>query len=318
MCIAILKTKEGKLTDEMLTESFNSNGDGAGIAYSQNGILYIVKGIFSAKELIEQVHKAEQICDGNMLIHCRIGTSGTKDANNTHPFLVVNKPGEAVALIHNGILDVTVPKNSEINDTQIFIRDYLSEMDRDTLMNNKGVHKLIGEVIGYNNKFVLMDNHNNYTIINENQGHWKDGVWFSNHSYMPTSYGLFGNRDYWGGYETSTSYYEDENDYDENYRLKGYGASGLKITEEEYDDILNAINKLTDEEIVNMGYYPSYSFITGEITGEADDNGYHAIPLEDLSCELYDYFLDKCDWVETIGNQDNEDDEENVIEVART
>ena len=123
MCIAILKTKKGNITDEQLKNSFISNSDGAGIAYTIKGKLIIEKGIVNVDKFIKAVRNAEKKCDSNMLIHCRIGTSGYKDKNNTHPFKVTNN----VCLIHNGILDVDVPKNSNINDTQIFINDYMKE-----------------------------------------------------------------------------------------------------------------------------------------------------------------------------------------------
>ena len=180
MCIAILKRKNGTITDDALRESFRYNADGAGIAYTKDKKLIIIKGIFNAEVFVQKVREIEAICDNNMLIHCRIGTSGLKDASNTHPFVV----NEDVALIHNGILDVKVPKGSPKNDTQLFIENYLNGIDKHTLMHNKAIHGLIEKCIGHNNKFVLLDNNGFYKIINEDAGHWKDNVWYSNYSYV--------------------------------------------------------------------------------------------------------------------------------------
>ena len=322
MCIAILKTKEGILTDDMLKESFKSNGNGAGIAYCKDGHLYIKKGIFSAEQLIELVREAEKECDGNILIHCRIGTSGLKDANNTHPFVVINTPTEAVCLAHNGILDIDVPKDSKINDTQIFIQEYLSTLNRDMLMNHEGIGKMIGELIGSSNKFVLMDNYNNYRIINEDSGHWKDGVWFSNYSYQKSNWFGYSHYDSRYNYYNQTMYgdFSSEDEYDTNYRLRGYGKYAQTISENEYDKILTTIDKMEDRDFANVGYYPMYDFASNTIEPydyRFDDNQFNTkVPLEDLSCELYDYFLERCEGAEELYEYDDDGNEE-LTEIER-
>jgi predicted glutamine amidotransferase len=270
MCIAILKTKKGIITDEALINSFNSNSDGSGIAYTIKGKLVIEKGIFDVQSFVEAVRRAEKLCDNNMLIHCRIGTSGHKDANNTHPFRV----SDNVCLIHNGILDVDVPKNSTINDTQIFIRDYMTEITDKDLINNKGVKTLLEAYIGTYNKFVLLDNKGNYNIINEKQGHWVEGVWYSNYSYK-------GNKPTWSYSRTI---------YDDDYSLSGYPNEKGKtrsITTTMYNDIIDAIEFLTLEEVAALGFDPEYDYITGTLTNVKSCT---TAPLRELSQELYDYY----------------------------
>lgn len=184
MCIAILKTKKGVITDSALRNSFINNSDGSGIAYTKDNQLIIEKGIFDIDEFINVVRKAEKICDNNLLIHCRIGTSGNKDELNTHPFYINNN----VCLMHNGILDINVPRDSRINDTQIYINRYLKELNKNVLMHNKSLHRLIESSIGKRNKFVLMDNKGHYKILNEKAGQWENDVWYSNTTY---TYNLF-------------------------------------------------------------------------------------------------------------------------------
>lgn len=219
MCIAILKTKKGKITDEALINSFDNNPDGAGIAYTYEGKLIVEKGIFNCQEFVRAVRNAEAICDSNMLIHCRIGTSGIKDERNTHPFYV----NDDLVLIHNGILDVNVPKGSEINDTQIYINTFLKPFSTLDLIEHTGLHNLIADSIGSGNKFVMMDNTGTYAIINESAGHWNEGVWYSNHSYETTRM-VYTN--YCSGFD-----YKDYYDYDD----KGY-ALYSDLTEEEADE----------------------------------------------------------------------------------
>ena len=82
MCIAILKTKDGNITDEQLLNCFDNNPDGAGLAYTKDNKIIVVKGIFEATQFVEEYHKAVAEADGAMLVHCRIGTSGFKDYTN--------------------------------------------------------------------------------------------------------------------------------------------------------------------------------------------------------------------------------------------
>lgn len=180
MCIAILKQKNGNITDEELRACFQTNPDGAGIAYNVNKKLIIEKGIFNIEEFVKKVRNAEKICDGNMLIHCRISTSGNIDKDNCHPFFVNN----SLALIHNGILDIDVPKGSPKNDTRLYIENYLQGFTTQDLIHNQALKNLIGFYIG-SSKFVLLSNDDEFAIINEGFGHWKDNVWFSNKSYEP-------------------------------------------------------------------------------------------------------------------------------------
>ena len=225
MCIAILKTKKGIITDSALRNSFISNPDGSGIAYTVNNQLIIEKGIFDIDEFVNAVRKAEKICDNNMLIHCRIGTSGSKNELNTHPFYV----NDDVCLMHNGILDISVPSYSKINDTQIYINRYLKGLNKSMLMHSKNLHKLIENSIGKRNKFVLMDNKGYYKILNEKAGQWENNVWYSNTSY---TYNLF--------YDDVSYISEDE------------------LSEEEKEEILWTIYNADIPEFEYLGEFPIY------------------------------------------------------------
>lgn len=244
MCIAILKTKKGIITDDELRNSFNSNPDGAGIAYTVGKKLIIKKGIFNVEEFILTVRNAEKECDNNMLIHCRIGTSGKNDEKNTHPFYINND----VCLIHNGILDIEVPTNSEINDTQIFIKKFMKEIKAKDLMHNKSIQNLIAETISSRNKFVLLDNRGYYKIINEKAGHWKNNVWFSNYSYET--------------YKTFTKYEKKSSknylwyDEDDEYEYQDCLYDNVLKEETMWDGLITDIYELTAEDFEYLGDNP--------------------------------------------------------------
>lgn len=185
MCIAILKTPEGTITKEQLKNCFDNNPDMGGMAFvnydetTGKNKLEIWKGYTDFEKFYNDFLEVDKHKDRNILIHFRIATSGGVNELNCHPFYV----NDSLVMIHNGVLGsfATPKKDSPYNDTQTFIHEYMVGLP-DKIYKNKTFRKLMGEMIGHN-KFVLLDNHDNYYIINENLGHWKDGVWYSNYSY---------------------------------------------------------------------------------------------------------------------------------------
>ena len=175
MCIAIVKTKEGTITDETLRACFQTNPDGAGIAFAKEGKLYYLKGIFNEDEFVRIVRQYEQEAQGAMLIHCRIGTSGMKDKLNCHPHVV----NPYCVMIHNGILDIDVPKDSKVSDTVIYTEEVLKKMP-ERFMDNEAILRLISSDIGERNKFCFLNEKGEYAIVNEKEGEWENGVWYSN------------------------------------------------------------------------------------------------------------------------------------------
>ena len=247
MCIAILKTKDGNITDEQLLNCFDNNPDGAGIAYTKDNKIFIVKGIFDAKQFVEEYHKAVAEADGAMLVHCRIGTSGFKDYTNCHPHIV----SDECVMIHNGILSIDVPKGSKVSDTVLYVEQYLKPLPKDFMLND-GIMSLITDHIGTGNKFVFLNNHGDFSIANEKAGHWKNGVWFSNYSYEAYSFYTKGFKGKSKVYSPYPSYW-DEDDYE-------WESEAFELTPEEEWQLQVAVNSMTDEEVLLLGATPTYDF----------------------------------------------------------
>ena len=247
MCIAILKTKDGNITDEQLLNCFDNNPDGAGIAYTKDNKIFIVKGIFDAKQFVEEYHKAVAEADGAMLVHCRIGTSGFKDYTNCHPHVV----SDECVMIHNGILSIDVPKGSKVSDTVLYVEQYLKPLPKDFMLND-GIMSLITDHIGAGNKFVFLNNRGDFSIANEKAGHWKNGVWFSNYSYEAYSFYTKGYKGKSKAYSPYTSYW-DEDDYE-------WESEAFELTPEEEWQLQVAVGSMTDEEVLLLGATPTYDF----------------------------------------------------------
>lgn len=179
MCIIILNTKN-TLTKETLQESWKSNPDGAGLMYSDGQRLKIFKELKNKDKFFKEYYRVRgKYPLNNIVLHFRIKTHGQIDIHNTHPFRV----NKNLAFCHNGILScVDVPKDSKLNDTILLNETILKNLP-DGFEQNEAIIKLLEEFIGLN-KIVLLDNLNQYTIINADMGHWKDGNWYSNYSYI--------------------------------------------------------------------------------------------------------------------------------------
>lgn len=176
MCIAIMKSENKKISKTTLQRCYDANPDGAGFMFAEDKELHVKKGYFTFKEFYKEYkpHENKQV-----LLHFRIKTHGPIDKNNCHPFLVNNGLG----FIHNGI--ISGYGDDKQSDTIQFNNAILKK-----IVNKHGniglfedpVVELIENVIGYS-KLVFLDRHGNYRIMNEEKGHWNNGVWYSNNSY---------------------------------------------------------------------------------------------------------------------------------------
>lgn len=186
MCIALNKPAGITLTRDIYSECYDSNPDGAGFAYVEDGKIVIDKGYFNFDRLYEALKPHEQKA---LLVHFRIATHGTVNADNCHPWLVdcglVNGKPYQFAVIHNGILDH--PSCKDKSDTGHFVDDIMKPLlTRDPWFFDAPVGISIFEkIIGRANKLVIMRNDGQTYIINAKAGEVAHGTWFSNSGYKP-------------------------------------------------------------------------------------------------------------------------------------
>ena len=199
MCIAIMKSENKKISKTTLQRCYESNPDGAGFMFAADKKLTVKKGYFTFKEFYKEYkpHENKQV-----LLHFRIKTHGPIDKNNCHPFLV----NSGLGFIHNGI--ISGYGDNKQSDTIDFNKSILQKIV--AKHGNMGLFddpmvELIENVIGYS-KLVFLDRHGNYRIMNEDKGHWNNGVWYSNNSYKkpePVTYTGYQAWDKQGTHRTS-------------------------------------------------------------------------------------------------------------------
>ena len=189
MCIAILKPKESEIKTDTLRECWDSNPHGAGFMYAKNNRVIVRKELKNFERFLKEYRKHEQI-GGKMVIHFRIMTHGKLDYKNTHPHQV----NKNTWLVHNGVILQHSHKNAKLSDTVKFCK-MLAGLPVD-FMQSKPTLRLISGYID-TDKIILMDTSGRTQIVNEEQGIWDDGIWYSNQSYEPINYAHYGSNRNW-------------------------------------------------------------------------------------------------------------------------
>lgn len=180
MCLAIYKPKGVVLDDELLSNGFENNSDGAGFTIHDDGKLRTYKGFWKWKDFYRswlpwQEHAA--------LIHFRIGTSGKKNKDNCHPFMIDNR----YSVVHNGVLNIKCTQN-KMSDTWHFTKLVLMPILNSMPWKHGAMVYLVEQAIGRGNKIAVMSKEGKVMIFNEDEGNWHQDAWFSNHSYNKRSY----------------------------------------------------------------------------------------------------------------------------------
>jgi transcription elongation factor Elf1 len=191
VCIIVYKP-EGKAVDlDTLRRCWDKNKDGAGVMFAHNNELRVVKGMMKWRKFKKFWKSLGPLQESvPMVLHFRIATHGLVEPKNTHPF----KVNEVLGFAHNGIISNATPeKEWNITDTEFFNSAYLQPLD-ETLQGGLTVewldqpwaHNLISEYVKHS-KLVFLNASGEATIINETQGYWDEGVWYSNAGYKPPS-----------------------------------------------------------------------------------------------------------------------------------
>ena len=177
MCLAIYKPVDVDIPTKHLENGFSNHSDGAGMAWAENGKLYVRKGMFRIEDVLEQYEKVKHL---PCLIHFRKATHGTVDATNCHPFLF--NDGK-LALIHNGVLSIKCCI-AGLSDTAHFVKLVLEPLikGRGIPINDGALNYLICTSIG-SDKLAIMDETGKTFIFNEDKGNWEGGAWYSNTSF---------------------------------------------------------------------------------------------------------------------------------------
>lgn len=187
MCVIAYKPAGKKASSHMrwLENSWANNPDGAGFMFRVDNKVQIVKGFMEWDEFISAAEKYNVLETlDEVVFHFRIASQGLICPENCHPFpVIMENPEDILALnvktdiglVHNGTL-WCVEDDKFFSDTQLFVLDYLQDLPREYLFDERVIQLLNLS----DDKFVLM-----YPDSTFFSGHFtKDDDWFfSNKSY---------------------------------------------------------------------------------------------------------------------------------------
>lgn len=202
MCIIVAKPKGVKLPKkEILSTCFENNPDGAGIMFTKNDQVRILKGFMTFDDFIRGLNKVKKICksdltDKSIVMHFRIGTHGKNDKATTHPFPITSNYDDlrktdvtnSLGLAHNGVIS-SYCYSDILSDTQAFVKDFmtpLKNLDRD-FYKHDDIKKIILKIGGYS-KFAILDNKDHISILGDFIKDEKTGIYYSNGTYQTSRY----------------------------------------------------------------------------------------------------------------------------------
>lgn len=174
---------------ECLLTGARTNSDGHGFAIviptfdTGSGRILVRKSMKAHGLIKEFAHLRAIYPDGPALFHSRITTDGSTDLFNCHPFMHGNDKRTVIG--HNGILPRSVrpDKGDHRSDTRIFAEEVAGMFKLNTVFGRR----VAEEWMGTYNKLVILTVDPAFDqygyILNEAQGEWYKGSWYSNSSY---------------------------------------------------------------------------------------------------------------------------------------
>ncbi len=224
MCIIASIPAGSQIEEKTLNQMWESNPDGGGIAYIEDGEVKTYKSMKLKRFRSNFFRILDEYGDSDILVHTRIATHGSVCIANNHPFPIMQNGKELEDLVfaHNGILPSAFipPAKMDISDTRYINEVLFNGTDFDTVLDDSRWREMIGDIIGHNKLVFLSANpiHKQESyIINSHLGEYDGKVWYSNSSYCKPKYRII-NSSYktgdrkWNGYQPTTrsSYIDEE------------------------------------------------------------------------------------------------------------
>lgn len=164
MCIIIAKKSGIPMPkEEIISNCWQANSDGAGFMYLKNKRVRIEKGFMKLKALKKALKFHNFGLKDTVILHFRWATHGSVTPANTHPFPASNDIKKLrntitttdTGIAHNGILTYDDDFKNDLSDTMTFIRDIFSDKLILDSLENPAIKNLI-EPIVKSSKFALL------------------------------------------------------------------------------------------------------------------------------------------------------------------
>jgi predicted glutamine amidotransferase len=274
MCVVAVKNSGVQFpSDDLMKAMWDSNSDGAGFMYTENGKVHIEKGFMKYEDLMRAVADLKSrvdIVNTPVVLHFRITTHGGTSPQNTHPFPISSNEKYLKALdltcslgmVHNGIISsVVVDKEAKMSDTMVYIQEVLSPLS----MLNKSFYKhdfgkqLMENQIGWS-KLAFLDKSGNIELI----GSFLKGTKYNSKDMLFSNLNHeFSRSNIYKTYATNRTTTELLKPIPVGYYLEGH--SKLHTT--------SSVNEVTTENLYYMDAYDLIYYRTGD--NKMVDSGYY-------------------------------------------
>ena len=197
MCIIVAKDKNVAMpSNEIFTNCFNKNSDGAGFMFARKGVIQIRKGYMSIEDFLSAVEEAKLLEKEAAVFHFRIGTQGGNIPENTHPFPVSSvmtrlktlTASTDMGIAHNGISKhfsepFSYKTETDFSDTQKMITDFLAiKSFRESLRKGDSATYALIERLESTSRFAILTS----SKLDRLGKGWEEykGAFYSNKSYI--------------------------------------------------------------------------------------------------------------------------------------
>jgi hypothetical protein len=207
MCMLCVSLPGSRPTREQLEIACYNNSDGFGYAVHHGDHIVAGRGMRVDVTIDRFFAELDKNPNAIGMFHARLTTHGTTHVDNNHPFRVDGR--KDIVLGHNGMLPITPKAGDKRSDTRIFAEELLPNMGVDVLDDPVYFKQLEDWARG--SKIAILstspDLAQEVYILNEKDGHWVDGIWWSNTSYKSRSYWSYGSTgSYYNGYASKEDY----------------------------------------------------------------------------------------------------------------
>jgi hypothetical protein len=191
---------------DYLRSAFNRNDDGWGLMRQGRKGPVIHRGMSTKFDDFLKIYSKfyEKF---ECAIHFRFATQGERNEANCHPYDL----GNGVFMMHNGVITGLKEVDKSMSDTWHFGQLLTPYINAALAVAPEHVLEVVKKAIGMGNKLILMDKQRFY-IVNQDQGSFDDGIWYSNTSMWTPPLHLSTNHGYYdkSGFH---SYPDDYSDY---------------------------------------------------------------------------------------------------------
>ncbi len=217
MCLIVFtpNIRRATIRKSVLERGFDKNRDGAGFAYLANGRVVVSKGYDDFAAFWRAYRPIAAMARGPMLIHFRWSTIGSENLTNTQPSVI--QP-DALVMAHNGTFGGLRDQadKHDLSDSVALAR-LLGRLNWSFPYSRPQID-LLRALCDDSSKLVFLDSTGRYLLINESEGKWSRGAWYSDGGDVLEPPPKWSSKPYTGAYSPPDDDPDDKTMYgDEDY-----------------------------------------------------------------------------------------------------